>query len=95
MSVCMLSHVQHFAIPWTVAYHVPLSMGFSRQEYWNGLPYPPPEDLLNAGFEFTSVSPELTGGFFTIEPPGKPFRFSCIPKMCFATSILYSSILFW
>ena len=43
--------VQLFAIPWTVAYHAPLSMGFSRQEYWSGLPFPSPEDLPNPGTE--------------------------------------------
>ena len=46
-----LSHVQLFATPWTVAYHAPLTMGFSRQEYWSGLPFPFPEDLPNPGFE--------------------------------------------
>ena len=44
-----LSHVQLFATPWTVAYHTPLSMGFSRQEYWSGLPFPSPEDLTDQG----------------------------------------------
>ena len=43
--VKLLSHVQLFATPWTVAYQVPLSMGFSRQEYWSGLPFPSPRDL--------------------------------------------------
>ena len=47
--------------------------GFCRQEYWNGLPFPPPEDLPNPGIELESwVSPALTGGFFTTEPSGKP-----------------------
>jgi len=41
----MLSHSQLFATPWTVAHHAPPSMGFSRQEYWSGLPFPSPEDL--------------------------------------------------
>ena len=45
------SHVRFFAIPWTVAYHVPLSMGFSRKEYWGGLPFPSPEDLPDPGIE--------------------------------------------
>ena len=45
-------------------------MGFSRQEYWGGLPCPPPRDLLNPGIEL--MSPALAGGFFTTEPPGKP-----------------------
>ena len=72
MCVCVksLSHVRLFATPWTVARQVPLSMGFSRQEYWNGLPFPPPEDLPNPGTE--PSSPALAGGFFTAEPPGKP-----------------------
>ena len=46
-----LSRVRLFATPWTVAYHAPLSMGFSRQEYWSGLPLPSPEDLPNPGIE--------------------------------------------
>ena len=45
MSVCVLGHIQLFATPWTVARQVPLSMGFSRQEYWTGLPFPTPGDL--------------------------------------------------
>ena len=60
------SHVQLFVTFWTVACQVPLSMGFSRQEYWNGLPYPPPEDLPDSETELTSLtSPGLEGGFFT------------------------------
>ena len=48
-------------------------MGFSRQEYWNGLPFPPPVDLPDPGIKpMCPVSPALAGGFFTIEPPGKP-----------------------
>ena len=58
------------AIPWTVACHAPLSVEFSRQEYWGGLPFPSPGDLPNQWFEPTS--PALAGGFFTSEPPGKP-----------------------
>ena len=46
------------------------SMGFPRQEYWNGLPFPSPGDLPNRGIE--PASPALAGGFFTAEPPGKP-----------------------
>ena len=61
-----------FATPWTVACHVPLSMGFFRQEYWNGLPFPPPGDLPNSGIKPRSPIPlELPGGFSTPEPPGK------------------------
>ena len=50
----------------------PLSMGFSRKEYYSGLPFPSPGDLPNLGTE--STSPVLAGGFFTIEPPGKPLE---------------------
>ena len=55
--------------PWTVALQAPLSMGFPRQEYWNGLPFLSPGDLPHSGIE--PVSPELTDGFFTAELPGK------------------------
>ena len=68
-SHCMcdvLSHVQLCATPWTVAHQVPLSMGFSRQEYWAGLPYPSPGCFPNSGIEPASLaSPELAGMFFT------------------------------
>ena len=61
-----LSHVQLFATPWTVALQAPLSMGFSRQEYWSGLPLLPPGVLPNPGTEPASfMSPVLAGGFFT------------------------------
>ena len=46
-----LSRVRLFATPWTVAYQAPLSIGFSRQEYWNGLPFPSPGDLPDPGVE--------------------------------------------
>ena len=68
MSVCSI--VSDSVIPWTVAHQAPLSTGFSRQEYWSGLPFASPEDLPNPGIETTS--PALAGGFFTSEPPGKP-----------------------
>ena len=59
--------------PWTVAYQAPLSMEFSRQEYWSGLPYPTPGDLPNPGIEPESfVSPALAGRIFTLQLPGKP-----------------------
>ena len=60
------SHVQLFAALWTVAHQAPLSLGFSRQEYWSGLPFPPPEDLSNSGIEPASLlSPTMVDGFFT------------------------------
>ena len=62
----LLSRVWLFATPWTVAYQVPLSMGFSRQEYWSGLPFPSPGDLSNPGIGPGSLrTPALAGGFFT------------------------------
>ena len=67
--VCMLScfcWVWLFAIPWTLACQVPLSMKFSRQEDWSGLPCPPPGHLPDPGIEPTSItSPAVAGGFFT------------------------------
>ena len=47
----LLSRVRFFATPWTVAYQAPWSMGFSRQEYWSGLPFPSPGDLSDPGIE--------------------------------------------
>ena len=64
--VCVLSRVQLSVTPWTVARQAPLSMRFSRQEYWGGLPFPPPGNLPNPGIEPSSLmSPALAGGFFT------------------------------
>ena len=68
LSLSCFSRVQLFAIPWTVPH--PLTLGFSGQEYWSGLPFPPPGDLPDEGLE--PKSPALTGRFFTTEPPGKP-----------------------
>ena len=56
-------------IPWTVACQALLSMGFSKQEYWSGLPFPSPGDLSDPGIE--CMFSALAGGFFAIEPPGK------------------------
>ena len=65
-----------FATPWTVAHQAPLSMRFSRQEYWNGLPFPPPEDLPNPRIKPESLASQassaLAGRFSTTVPPGKP-----------------------
>ena len=71
VKVKSLSRVRLFATPWTVAHQAPPSMGFSRQEYWSGLPFPSPGDRPDPGTE--PPSPALAGGFFTAEPPGKPF----------------------
>ena len=65
----MLSHVDSSETPWTVACQAPLSMGFPRQEYWNGLAFPSPGDLPNPGIE--PGSPTLQADDLLSEPPGK------------------------
>ena len=72
MKLKLLSYVQLFATPWTVAHQAPPSMGFSRQEYWSGLPFPSPGDLSNPGIK--PRSPTLQADILTSEPPGKPRR---------------------
>ena len=67
VKVKSLSGVQLFVIPWTVAYQAPLSMGFSRQECWSGLPFPTPGDLPDSGIE--PGSPELQANALPSEPP--------------------------
>ena len=65
-----VSHVQLFATLWTVAHQAPLSVGFSRQEYWSGLLCPPPDDLPNPGIEPESpVSPALAADSLPLAPP--------------------------
>ena len=66
----LVSSVWLFVTPWTVAHQAPLSMGFSRQEYWSGLPFPSPGDLPNPGIEPRSHT--LQADTLTSEPPGKP-----------------------
>ena len=70
--VKFLSRVRLFATPWTVAYQAPPSMGFSRQEYWSGLPFPSPGDLPNPGIK--PGSPVLQTDALPSEPPGKSKR---------------------
>ena len=65
-----LSRVRLFATPWTVAYQAPPSMGFSRQECWNGLPFLSPGDLPNPGIE--PKSPTVQADALPSEPPGDP-----------------------
>ena len=66
-------HVQLFLIPWIIAHQAPLSMGFSSQEYWSVLPFPPPGDFPSPGIEPCSpVSPALASRSLTIMPPEKP-----------------------
>ena len=65
--------MSHFVIPWTVACQAPLSMGFPRREYWNGLPFPSSSgDLLDPGVESVSLeSPPLVGRLLITKPPGR------------------------
>ena len=77
MCVCAqsLSRLRCVVTPWTVALQGPLSMEFSRQQYWSGLPFPPPGDLPDEGTELTSlVSPALAGRFFTTALHRKPYN---------------------
>ena len=71
------------ATPWTVALQTSLSMAFPRQEYWSGLPFPPPGHLPNPRIEPASPAlraiPHIASRFFTVEPPGKP-NFCCSAK---------------
>ena len=71
VKVKSLSHVRIFATPGTVAYQAPLSMGFSKQEYWSGLPFPSPGDLPNPGIKLGSLV--LQADTLPSEPPGKCF----------------------
>ena len=68
--VTFLSRVRLFVTPWSVAHQAPLSMGFSRQGYWSGLPFPSPGDLPNPGIEPGSLM--LQADALPSEPPGKP-----------------------
>ena len=75
VKVKSLSRVRFFVTPWTVAHQAPPSMGFSRQEYWSGLPFPSPGDLPDPGIKPTSpVSPALAGEFLATVAPGKPCK---------------------
>ena len=65
-----LSRVGLFATPWTVARQAPLSMGFSRQEYWSGLPFPSPGDLSDSGVEPRSSTSDADS--LPSKPPRKP-----------------------
>ena len=66
VGVCMLSRSQPFVIPWTVPHQAPLCLGFPRQEYWSGLPFPTQRDLPNPGIE--AASPAVAGGSLPLNP---------------------------
>ena len=82
---CVLSPVWLFAAPWTVGHQAPLSMRFSRQEYWTRLPFPTPGDLLEPRIK--PMSPALAGGFFTTEPLWKPSTVIFIDSILLSTGV--------
>ena len=88
VKVNLLSRVRLFATPRTVAYQAPPSMGFSRQECWNGLPFSSPGDLPDPGIE--PGSPALQADALPSEPPGKPKRNVKVKK-----KVTLEKILFW
>ena len=77
----MLSHAL-FATQWTVAHQIPLPKGFSRQEYWSALPFPPPGDLPDPRIKPTSlVSPALAGGVLTTSATWEALSLGSLPEM--------------
>ena len=72
VSVCVLSNVRLSATLWTVARQAPLSLGFSRQEYWSELPFPHPGELPQSGIQPSTPVSYIAGRFFTTEPWRKP-----------------------
>ena len=84
----MFSHVWLFVIPWTIAHQAALSMGFSRQEYWSGLPLSSPMDLPNPGNE--PASPATAGRFLPLMPPGK-LCFSLVNSKFWCSDYLIST----
>ena len=76
---CILSHVRLFATPWPVACQAPLSMGFSRKQYWSGLLFPLPGDIPDPGIEFTS--PALQAASLLLSHWGSPLPSSVITKL--------------
>ena len=89
---CLLSHFSHvrfFPTPWTVACYTPLSMGFSGQRYWSGLPFPPPGDFSDPGTEPTSLmSPALAGRFLNTSAT---WDSACCCR-CKVTSVVSNSV---
>ena len=71
-NACALGRVRLFVTPWTVTHQAPLSKGFSRQEYWSGLPFPSAGDVPDPGMGPMSLA--LAGGFFTTKPSEKPVQ---------------------
>ena len=78
MNCYLLSRLQLFATPWTITHQNPLSMEFSRQEYWSGLPFPSPGNLSDPGIE--PRSPTFQADALSSAPPGKPLSYQ---QLCF------------
>ena len=89
VKVKSLSRIRLFATPWTIAYQAPLSMEFSREEYWSGLPFPSQGELPDPGIE--RRSPALQAEVLPSEPPGKPDSDEYQP--CTLLSIFVSTLL--
>ena len=87
-----LSRVGLFATPWTVAYQASPSMGFSRQEYWSGLPFPSPGDLPDPGIEPRSLT--LEADTLTSEPPGKTTLIAAVP-LGYTPLVIFAMSLLW
>ena len=86
----LFSHVRLSATPWSITRQAPLSVEFSKQEYWSGLPFPIPGDLPDPGIEPTSpASPILASRFFTIEPPEKPQLLIKLPQTVIEVTLLF------
>ena len=96
--LCCFNCVWLFATSWTVTHQAPLSMEFSRQEYWTGFPFPSPRALPDPGRESMSWSLVfcIAGVLFTTEPPGKPFNlyYECVIYKQMYVFCLYSSMSF-
>ena len=89
VKVKSLSRVRLFVTPWTVAYQASPSMGFSRQEYWSGLPFPSPGRLPDTGIK--PGSPALEADALTSEPPGKPVKRGKFPPLFLLNSCGWSN----
>ena len=85
--VKLLSRVQLFGTPWTVAHQAPLSMGFSKQRYWSGLPFPSPGNLPNPRNE--PGSPALPVDSLLSEPPGKPNWYRCFQNVSHLNHVVF------
>ena len=92
-AVSLLSRGWLFVTSWTVAHQVLLFMGFSRQEYWSGLPFPSSGDLPSPGTE--PMCAALAGGFFTTEPPGKALSCKVPYYKCFCITLKGDFCLAW